>query len=131
MSSTNDAPGNRKPDSRRVCKLQKATISFFMSVCLSVRPSLLPRGTARLPRDEFLWNLLLEYFFRKSVENIQFSVKFDNNNRHFVCRHMYIYGNIHSVHLRMRNVSSAYSRQNQNTHFIVCTITSSRNSCLL
>jgi len=112
MSSTNDAPGNRKPNCRRVCKLRRATISLFMSVCLSVRP----RGTTHLPLDEFSWNLLLESFFRKPVENIQISVKFDNNNRHFTYRPTYIYGNIRTVHLRMRNASGTSSRQNQNTH---------------
>jgi hypothetical protein len=30
---------NRKPDCRRICKLRRATISFFMSVSLSVHPS--------------------------------------------------------------------------------------------
>jgi len=32
-------------------KLRKETISFVMSVCLSVRPSVRPHGTTRLPLD--------------------------------------------------------------------------------
>jgi hypothetical protein len=41
-------------------KLRKATISFVMSVCLSVRP----HGTSRLPLDGFSWNLIFGYFSR-------------------------------------------------------------------
>jgi len=32
--------------------------------------------------------------FRKSVEKIQVSLKYDKNNGYFTCRPMYIYGNI-------------------------------------
>ena len=39
-------------------KLQKATISFVMRVCPSVRP----HGTTQLPLDEFWWNLVFEHF---------------------------------------------------------------------
>jgi hypothetical protein len=48
------------------CKLRKETVCFFMSVCLSVHPSvcpsLHPRGTTGLQLDEFSWNLLLSIF---------------------------------------------------------------------
>jgi hypothetical protein len=40
-------------------KLRKATISFVVSV----RPSVCPHGTTRLPLDGFSWNLMSEYFF--------------------------------------------------------------------
>jgi hypothetical protein len=49
-------------------KLRKATVSFNYD-CPSVRP----HGTTRLPLDRFSWNLVLEHFFRKSVEKIQVS----------------------------------------------------------
>jgi len=39
-------------------KLWKATISFVVSVCLSVRP----HGTTWLLLSEILWNLIFEYF---------------------------------------------------------------------
>jgi hypothetical protein len=39
-------------------KFRKVAVSFVMPVCLSVRP----HGTAGLPQDGFLWNLILEDF---------------------------------------------------------------------
>ena len=44
-------------------KLQKVVISIVMSVCLSLRPSVCPHGTTRLPLDGFSWNLIFEYVF--------------------------------------------------------------------
>ena len=46
-------------------KLRKATISFVMSVRSSVRP----HGTTRLPLDEFSWNLIFECFSKICREN--------------------------------------------------------------
>jgi len=43
-------------------KLGKGTIHFIMSVCPSVRPSVCPHGTIRLPLDEFLGHFTFEYF---------------------------------------------------------------------
>jgi hypothetical protein len=43
-------------------KLLKATISF-----MSIRPSVCPHGTTRLPLDGFLLNLISEIFFLRSV----------------------------------------------------------------
>jgi len=40
-------------------KLRKATISFVMSVRLSVLPSGRPHGTTRLTQDRFSWNLMI------------------------------------------------------------------------
>jgi len=39
-------------------KLQQATISFVMSVCLYVYP----HGTTQLPLDGFSWNMLFQFF---------------------------------------------------------------------
>jgi hypothetical protein len=47
---------------RHICKLRKATVCFFMSVCVSV--CVHPRGTAQLPPDRFLWNLMFDYFLK-------------------------------------------------------------------
>jgi len=41
-----------------VTKLQKATTSFIISVCLSI----CLHGRTWLPLDGFSWNLILEYF---------------------------------------------------------------------
>jgi len=54
---------------RRVRKIaQKLTISAVASVCSSVRP----HGTTRLPLDEFLWNLVFEYFSKICRQNSSF-----------------------------------------------------------
>ena len=60
-------------------KLQKATITFVMSV----RPSVCPHRTIRLPLDGNRLNLIFETFL-KSVEKFQFIFKFDKNNGYFI-----------------------------------------------
>jgi hypothetical protein len=82
-------------------KLQKAAINFVMSVCLSIHP----HGMTQLTLDGFSWNYIFEYFFRKSFEKIQVSLKSDR-----------IMGTLgedqykfliisHSILLRLRSVS--------------------------
>ena len=44
--------------------------------------SVRPRTTTRLPLDRFSYNLTFEYFL-KSVENIQVSLKSEENNDYF------------------------------------------------
>ena len=51
---------------------------FCLSVC--------PHGKTRLPLDGFSSNLIFEYFFRKSVGQIQVSLKSDKNNGYFTWR---------------------------------------------
>jgi len=51
-------------------KLRKATISFFMSVCLSVY--LRPHSTVRLPKGRFESNIIFEYFSKTYGENSSF-----------------------------------------------------------
>jgi len=41
-----------------VRNIAKGTISFVMSVCQSVRPSVRPHGTTRLQMHGFLWSLV-------------------------------------------------------------------------
>jgi hypothetical protein len=52
------------------CEMRKVTISFVIYVCLSVRPyvrlSFRAHGTSRLALDEFLSNLIFEFFFSKT-----------------------------------------------------------------
>jgi hypothetical protein len=62
-----------------------------------------------------IWYLSM---FQKSVEEIQVSLKYDNNNgtsHEAVCTFMII---SRSIRLRIRNVSDKSCRENQNTHFI-------------
>ena len=49
-------------------KSLKATISFVMSVRLSVHP----HRTTGLPLDEFSWNVIIEYFSKICQENSSF-----------------------------------------------------------
>jgi hypothetical protein len=59
--------------------------------------------------------ILLLCIFRKTVEQIQVSLKSDNNNGYFACRHFFTI--FCSVLLRMRNVSDKSYGENHNTHF--------------
>jgi hypothetical protein len=68
-------------------KLRKATISFVMSV----RPSVPPHRTTRLPMDGFSWNLIFECFL-KIAEKIQS----DKNNGYFTWVPIYIFD--HNAH---------------------------------
>jgi hypothetical protein len=70
-------------------KLRKATITFVMSVCLSVSTSVRPHGTTRLPLHGFyeVWHLRI---FRKSVEKARVSLKSDKNNGYFTWRPIYV-----------------------------------------
>ena len=69
-------------------KLWKATISFIMSVCLSVDM----HGTTPLPKDGFSWKCL--NIFQNSIKKIQVSLKLKKNNSYFTWSHIYIYDNI-------------------------------------
>ena len=61
-------------------KLRKATISFFMSACRSVRLSVrFSSWRNSVPLDGFSWNLIL-VMFPNSVDNFQVSLKSDKNN---------------------------------------------------
>jgi hypothetical protein len=68
-------------------KLRKATTNTLI---LSLRPSVCPYATTRLPLNGFSWNLILSVF-RKSVQRIQVSLKSDKNNGHFTWRPIYTY----------------------------------------
>jgi hypothetical protein len=65
---------------RRVRKLRRATACFVTSVR--------SHGTPRLPLDGFSWYLIFEYF-RKSVEKIHVSLRYNKNKGYFTwTRHM-------------------------------------------
>ena len=56
-------------------ELQKTTVSFVVSVCLSVRP----HGKTLLPLDGFLRNVFFEYFSKICRQNSSY-IKSDGNN---------------------------------------------------
>jgi len=58
-------------------KLRKATTSFVISVRLSV----CPHGTTRLPPDGLSYNFIFEYFSKICAENYSF-LKWDKNKEH-------------------------------------------------
>jgi hypothetical protein len=101
-------------------KLRKATISFVMppSVRLSVRPSVRPHGTSRLPPNGFSWNLIFREYFEKSVEKIQVSLRSDKNNGYFTRRSGSVYDSM-SLNSSWSVKSFIQScKENQNTHFM-------------
>jgi len=61
---------------------------------VSSYPSICTHKTTLLQLDGFSWNLMFEYFFWKSVENIKVRLKSDKNNEYFTCRPIHIYDNI-------------------------------------
>jgi len=76
---------------RRIAKsnnwLYHVCQSFCLPVCLSVRPSVLPHAPTRFPLEGFSWNLIFEYFFRKSAEKIQVWLKSDKKR----CMKTFVY----------------------------------------
>jgi len=86
-------------------KLQKATISFIVSVLME------QLGSHWTDINE-IWYLSI---LQKTFERIQVSVKSDKHNRYCTWRAIYIYI-FHSVLLRKRNVSVRKFRGNQKTH---------------
>jgi hypothetical protein len=89
-------------------KLRKATLSFDMSACmpaclpvclaaclpacLFVCPPFRPSAWKNSPQN---WRIVMSFdiwvFFRKSVDNIQVSLKSDKNNGYFTWRPLYIF----------------------------------------
>jgi hypothetical protein len=73
-------------------KLWKATVSFVVSVCASVRPP------ARMKQLGSLWTNFHEILYlglnRKSVDKIQIWLKYDKNSRYFAWRRVHICDNI-------------------------------------
>jgi hypothetical protein len=73
-------------------KFRKPTVSFVMSVYLSIRSSV------RMKQLGSHWTDLYEIWYlsisRKSVEKPQVSLKYDKNNWYFTWRPMHMYGNM-------------------------------------
>jgi hypothetical protein len=92
--SKNDVKWTNDPSFRfsAVGKMRKETISYVMCVCLSGTLSVHMEHLGSHWTDfqeTWYWNI-----FQKSVEKIQGSSKFYNNNRYFTCRPIYIYDHI-------------------------------------
>jgi len=68
-------------------KLQKATVSFVMSLCLSAWNSAAVIGWIFVKFD--IW-----VFFETSVEKIQISLKSDKNEGYFIWRLIYVFDHI-------------------------------------
>jgi hypothetical protein len=116
---------------------EKRTVGFVMSV----RPSFCPHGSTRFLLDGFSWNLVFEYFFRKTVKKIYISLKSDRNKWHFTWRPIYSNSTLHedrctfliishSSLRRLRNVSEESCRDDQNTYIMFSNIFF-RKSCRL
>jgi hypothetical protein len=58
-------------------KLRKAT--KLLGVCAPV----FPHGTTRFPLEGFALNFIFAYFWKKTVEKFQGSLKSDKNNEYF------------------------------------------------
>jgi len=93
--------------------MQKATISFVMPVCVSILLSVCPHGATLLHVDGLSWNLMFEYFLKKSFETIQVSLKSDKimgTLHDDLCTFVIV---AHWILLRMRNFSDKSCIQNQ------------------
>jgi hypothetical protein len=91
---------------------RRATISFVISVCPSVRMEQLGFDWTDFRE---IWYLTI---FRHSVEEVQFWLKSGKNNGHFhenLCTFVIIF---RWILLRMRNVSDKICTENQNIHFM-------------
>jgi hypothetical protein len=92
-------------------KLREATISFVMSVRLSVRVE--QHG---FHRTDFL-EILYFSIFGKSVEKVQVSLKSYKNNGYFTDRYTFMVVSRWILH-RMRNISDKSFRENLDTNFM-------------
>ena len=78
-----------------------------------------PHGTDQLPLDGFLWNLTYYTRFRKSVEKIRLSLKFNKNNGYFTCRRFDIYDDISlNSHLNEKCFGEKLWGKWNHTHFM-------------
>jgi hypothetical protein len=86
------------------------TLSSAMPASSSVRP----HGTTPLPLDGFSWISIFTHFFRKCVEIVSVSLKFDKNKGHFTWISMYICDISRWILLRMESVADRILQRNEN-----------------
>jgi len=102
-------------------KLRNTTISFFVSVCPSVRP----HGTARLSLDGFPWNVTFEYCFYNLSREFKFhsdetstTDTLREDQRTFTAAPRWISIIIIIIVIIIIRIASEEScRENQDTHF--------------
>jgi len=93
--------------------LPKVTVSFIMSVRLSI----IPHGTTLFPLYRFSWSLIFGYFSKICCQNPSF-VKIRQECRYFSWNKYIILIISRSIILTMRNVSDKSCRENRKTHFV-------------
>jgi hypothetical protein len=76
---------------RRVRRIAKIVTSSFV---MSIRPSVRPHGTTRLPLDGFSSDLIFEHFLKKDVKKIQVSLNSEKKNEYFTWRALDIFDHI-------------------------------------
>jgi hypothetical protein len=82
--------------------------------CVSLSVSMEQLGSLWTDFHE-IWCLSI---FRKSVEKIQVSLKYEKNKGYFTKDHYTFFTISRSFFLRMRNISDKICRENHNTHFV-------------
>jgi hypothetical protein len=106
-------------------KLQKATISFIMSV----RPSVRPNETIRLPLEWFSRNLILQYFSKICRENSSLIKIWQEERVLYVKTNKHFWSYLAQYFLEWKIVSDKFV-QKLETH-ILCSFFFFRNSCRL
>jgi hypothetical protein len=92
-------------------------------------PSVRPHGKTRLSLDGFSWNLIIEYFSKRTVEAIEASLNFDKRNGYFTRRPIQIFIISRSFLLRIRNISNVVGKIK--TRFVFSNFFPPRKSCRL
>ena len=103
----------------------KSAISFVMSVRLSVRIEQLGCHWTDFHEISYL------KIFRKSVEEIQVSLKSEKNNGYFTWRSMYNVDHISLISFQNEKCFRQNCGENQNTHFVFSNFFFPRKSCRL
>ena len=98
-------------------KLRKTTISFDMSVCLSLcfRP---PAWNNSAPTGRILMNFDIWIFFRKFFEYFQVSLKYDKNCGYITWRPVCVYDKISLNPAWNEKCFRQSYREHQNTYFM-------------
>ena len=99
-------------------KLQKVTINFIMSICLSVWSPIHLHGKRGSHWTEFheIWYFSI---FQKSVQKIQVTLKSDETNGYFIWRPIYTFDHTLLSSSLNEKCFSQICRENQNTHFLI------------
>ena len=97
-------------------KLWKATISFVLSVCLSVYPSAWNNSA---PAGRIVMKCNHLSIFQKPLEKMQVSLKCDGNNVYFTWRTIYFVDHVSLNYSQNEKCFRQICRANEDTHFIL------------